>query len=212
MSATVRRIKWHFDTEGNMEKRHYPEHYSGTALSQHEKFLVLALVINRPRICLHEIRCELLEMTGIDASIATICRLLQKCGFTRTKIQASALQQSEEHRQRYRTEMELYEAEMLVFVDESGADRRRLTEKVWLQPPGKAHSSSKAGSERTTCFCYLCHFKAMCTSVVTIFSVELFLVQHFSSESIYVAITIATGYVGRGTGLAHQLTMICSYP
>ena len=88
----------------------------GTALSQHEKFLVLALVIDRPGIYLHEICRELLRTTGTDTSVATIFRLLQKCGFTRAEIKAVSWQQSETLRQKYRTEMELYEAGMLIFV------------------------------------------------------------------------------------------------
>ena len=141
--STVRRIERRFDTEGNVEKRRYPERYSGTALSQHEKFLVLALVIDHPGIYLHEICRELLETTSTDSSIATICRLLQKCRFTRTKIQAVALQQSEELRQRCRTEMELYEPDMLVFVDESGADRRDSLRKFGYSLRGKRTRAQK---------------------------------------------------------------------
>ena len=53
-------------------------------------------------------------------------------------------------------------------------------------------------------------------SIVTIFSVvtiscTTFFVNNFMTESICIAITIATGFVGRGTGLTHQLTMTCSY-
>ena len=62
-----------------------------------------------PGIYLHEIHHELLQMTGTDASIATVCRLLQKCGFTCMKIQTVALQQSKELCQRHRTAMELYD-------------------------------------------------------------------------------------------------------
>ena len=106
-------------------------------LSQHEKFLVLALVMDHPGIYLHETRHELLETMSTDASIASICRLLQKCGFTCTKIQPVALQQNEELCQRYRTEMELYKADMLVFVDESGADRRDSLRKFGYRLRGK---------------------------------------------------------------------------
>ena len=45
---TVRRVECLFDTEGNMEKRWYPKRYSGTLLSQHDRFLVLGLIIDCP--------------------------------------------------------------------------------------------------------------------------------------------------------------------
>ena len=92
-------------------------------LSQNDEFFVLQLVIERPGIYLHEIRREL-QNSGTDASIATICRFLQKCGFTRTKIQAVALRQSAELQHEYMSELELYKPSMLVFVDETGTDRR----------------------------------------------------------------------------------------
>ena len=66
--------------------------------SAEPEWFVLQLVIERPGIYLPEI-CRELQNSGTDASIATICRFLQKCGFTRTKIQAVALQQSAELRQ-----------------------------------------------------------------------------------------------------------------
>ncbi len=57
-------------------------------------------------------------------SIATICGFLHKYGFTCTKIQVVALQQSEVLRHKYMTDIVLYESPMMVFVDETGADRR----------------------------------------------------------------------------------------
>ena len=85
--STVYRIKHRFDTEGTVEKRPYPERQNGKVLSQNDEFLIRQLVIERPGIYLYEIRRELLS-SGTDASIATICRFLHKCGFTRTKIVA----------------------------------------------------------------------------------------------------------------------------
>ena len=82
----------------------------------------MELVLERPGIYLLEICRELRHFTGTEASEATVCRFLQKVGFTRTKIQHVALQRNEERRARYLAEMQQYEADMLVFVDETGTD------------------------------------------------------------------------------------------
>ena len=68
-------------TEGTVKKWTCLEHQNGKVLIQN---FVLQLVIEQPGIYLHEIRQEL-QNGGTDASIATICRFLQRCGFTRTK-------------------------------------------------------------------------------------------------------------------------------
>ena len=135
--STVYRTEHRFDTEGTVEKRPYPERQSGKALSQNDEFLVLELVIERPGIYLHEIRRELQTSSGTDVSIATICRFLHKCGFTRTKIQA------EELRHKYKTAMELYKSPMLVFVDETGADRRDSLRKFGYSLRGKRTRAQK---------------------------------------------------------------------
>ena len=140
--STVYRTEHRFDTEGTVEKRHYPERQNGKVLSQNDEFFVLQLVIERPGIYLHEIRREL-QNSGTDASITTIYRFLQKCGFTRTKIQAVALQQSAELRHEYMSELELYKPSMLVFVDETGTDRRDSLRRFGYSLRGKRTRAQK---------------------------------------------------------------------
>ena len=51
------------------------------------------------------IKRHLQQSTGTDVSEPTVCRFLQKAGFTGTKIQHVASQQSEEFRAYFATEM-----------------------------------------------------------------------------------------------------------
>ena len=51
-----------------------------------EMTLVQSL-LNKPNAYLDELQLELYDSTGITASLSTICRTLQRLGFTRTKLQ-----------------------------------------------------------------------------------------------------------------------------
>ncbi|KAF8957953.1 hypothetical protein BDZ97DRAFT_1630101, partial [Flammula alnicola] len=74
-----------------------------------------------PDIYISELRDQLLEARGIEASDATIIRTLKRRGFVRKKVSASAVERNEERRAaEYQIHMaEMYVPEQLVFVDES---------------------------------------------------------------------------------------------
>ena len=109
-----------------MNKRLYPEQHARQRrkLTENDRFLILELVLERPGIYLNELRQNLFVIMGTDVSAATICRFLHSCGFSRTNICSVAAQRNEELRARYVTEVALYTQDMLVFVDETGSDRR----------------------------------------------------------------------------------------
>uniref|UniRef100_A0A1X7TP35 Paired domain-containing protein n=1 Tax=Amphimedon queenslandica TaxID=400682 RepID=A0A1X7TP35_AMPQE len=88
------------------------------------EFIVSVMLIN-PSIYLDELKRKLCAATGCDASIATICRTLNRIGFTRKKIQYIALQQDEQERMKFMEEMSLISPEMIVWIDETGSDRRK---------------------------------------------------------------------------------------
>lgn len=124
--STVRRTLRLFAETNSVNKRLYPEQHAlqRRKLTENDRFLILELVLERPGIYLTELQRELLAATGTDVSISTIFRFLQSCGFSRTKIRSVAAQRSEDLRARYVTEVALYDRNMLVFVDETGSDRR----------------------------------------------------------------------------------------
>ena len=76
-------------------------------------------------------------MLYIQIDIANICRFLKQSGFTRQKLQIKALQQSEYLRQLYIEEVSVYDPEMLIFLDETGADRRNSIRRYGYSMIGK---------------------------------------------------------------------------
>ena len=64
------------------------------ALTDYEELFVLSMVLENPRVKQHEICEAVLETTGTEVSISTICRVLRKYGMTRKKIQSVAIQRS----------------------------------------------------------------------------------------------------------------------
>jgi transposase len=123
--STVRRIGQLFDSTGSVDKQACPDKgLALKALTTYDEFIIMELVLQRPGIYLREICQELQQSTGTDVSEPMVCRFLQKAGFTRTKIQHVASQQSEECRAHFSAEMQQYRPDMFVFVDETGTDRR----------------------------------------------------------------------------------------
>ena len=84
---------------------------------------LLELVIENPGMYLTEMKKEL-HTRGIDVDESTICRFLKEANFSRKKMRLVAIQQSEELRARYLAEVALYDPNMLVFVDETGSNRK----------------------------------------------------------------------------------------
>ena len=66
---------------------------------------------------------------GVTISLATICRTLWLMGCTRQVVRNVALRQSEVLRARFMAEVSVYSPEMLIWIDESGCDRRCSTRK-----------------------------------------------------------------------------------
>ena len=95
-----------------------------SSLSDFEQLTVLQSLVNKPTIYLEELQKDLNEATGTSVSLATICRTVHRLGFTRKRVQKIALQQSDNLRAKYMAEISVFSPEMLVWVDETGSDRR----------------------------------------------------------------------------------------
>ena len=80
-------------------------------------------------IYLHEIQAKLTATLGVTISPATICRTLKFMGCTRQVLQHIALQRDEEQRARFMAEVSVYDPSMLLWIDESGCDRRHSMRK-----------------------------------------------------------------------------------
>ena len=66
------------------------------------------------------------EVTGITASVPTLCKLLAKHGLTRKKVKKIALQRNIEFRGAFMADMSQYTRDQLVWVDETGSDARDM--------------------------------------------------------------------------------------
>lgn len=122
--STVSRILQQFHATGTVSKKKYPREKAFRKLIEPAQILILNLVVDKPGIYLREIKSELLEVLMIEVETSTICRFLSTCGFSYQKICLVALQRDQRLRQQYYIDTCLYEQEMMIFLDETGTDKR----------------------------------------------------------------------------------------
>ena len=133
---TVRRYITLFEQTGDIQpalQRHGPP----KLLGDFEQLVLLRLIFENPGIYLHEIQAKLLAKFGVTVSIATICRTLKFMGCTRQVIKHIAVQRSEELRAKFMAEISVYDPSMLVWIDETGCDRRHSMRKWGYSLRGK---------------------------------------------------------------------------
>ncbi len=85
----------------------------------------------------------MLNVLWVDVNQSTIYRFLRNSGFTYQKLMIVAKQRDEFCRPLYISDMSLYSPDMLVFLDETGADRRNSIRKFGYSMRGKALVSHK---------------------------------------------------------------------
>ena len=96
-----------------------------------EQLRLLQIVLRNPGIYLHEVQLQLQEAYGVKIHVSTIilCRTLKFMGCTRQVIRHVALQRSEVVRAKFMAKVSVYDPSMLIWIDESGCDRRNSTRK-----------------------------------------------------------------------------------
>ena len=125
---TVRRYLDMFWQTGEVEPVKY-RHGPPRLLGDFEQVIILRLISEQPGIFLHEIRDKLFDMFGVALSPGTICKTLHYMGCSHQVIQHIALQRSNEQRASFMAEIAMYDPQMLIWIDESGCDRRNSTRK-----------------------------------------------------------------------------------
>lgn len=141
--STVRRIRDKFGVSGQVQKRNYPAEKAYRKLTEPAQFFVLYLVLERPGIYLREIRSELLSQLGLEITESALCKFLHKAGFTRQRLKTYAIQRDEVLRTQFASDVSLYSKEMLIFLDETGTDRRDTFRKKGYSLRGKPARSQK---------------------------------------------------------------------
>lgn len=122
-ASTVRRIIAQYDSTGDVAPRSY-RHGPMPMLRKPEEFSIVESILANPGTYLEELQEELYKNTGTWASVSTICRAIHRLGFTRKKLRHLAIQQSELKRKEFMEEMEYINPNMIVWLDETGSDRR----------------------------------------------------------------------------------------
>ena len=142
--STVSRTLSLFNTSGSVEERKYPPNTGTAVLTEIDKIIILETVVEKPETYLCEIQ-QTLQETGTDVDTSTIWRFLQTSNITRQKIVMVAKQRSEVQRAEYLHDMQVFHghSEMLVFVDETGADRRNCLRRFGYSLRGRPAVSKK---------------------------------------------------------------------
>ena len=124
--STVCRTIALFDETGGVSKRKYPENPGTQKVSEIVKLMILEFVLDKPGIYFRELQKLLVEESGTEVDVSTICRFLHESGFTRQKLILVAKQRRESLRAEYLMALQVYRGhpEPFVFVDETGSDRR----------------------------------------------------------------------------------------
>ena len=122
--STVRRTVRLFERTGTVNKKEYPSERSFRKLTKPAEFFILNLVLSRPGIYLREVRTELLQELGVKVTESAICVYLHKAGFTRQRLKLYAVQRDDNLRAKFASDVSLYNLDMLIFLDETGTDRR----------------------------------------------------------------------------------------
>ncbi len=126
--STVCRTLSVFKQTGSVCKK-YPAERAFKKLTKPLQLMILHLVLELPGIYLREISDELMRITGADVTESAICQFLHKSGFTRQKMKLIAMQIDYHLREQFVVDVSVYNPSMLVFLDETGADRRNALRK-----------------------------------------------------------------------------------
>ena len=121
--GTVHNVFKLFEQTGSVDPSK-PDRANTRMLSQYDELLVIGLLLENPSLYLGEICHEVEHVTGICVTPSTICSIIHRHGFTRKKIQQVALQRSSEHRGDFMAEMQFFTTDQLVWLDETGCDKR----------------------------------------------------------------------------------------
>ena len=121
----MHRIVKKFEETGSVSKKHsVANQHQLQKLTKAVQLTVLHLILQRPSIYLWELQQELYSMFGLEISVASLCNFLKKSNFSRKKMQLVARQMDQNLRTQFVTDVSLYNVDTLIFIDETGCDRR----------------------------------------------------------------------------------------
>ena len=134
-TSTVSRIMKFFRETGSVAKQPYHEGRAFHKLTDDIKLYILQLVLDNPGIYLNY-RHKSAKLQGWKF-LWQLCNFLYQQNFTRQKMKLRATQIDEALRAQFSADVSLYKAEMLVFLDETGTDRRDVLRRKGYSLRGK---------------------------------------------------------------------------
>lgn len=125
---TVRRYVVLFQLTGDV-KPSTRQHGPKLILGDFEQMFLFRMILQYPGIYLSEMKEEITRVFGVEVCLSTICRTLKLMKCTRQAMHRVAIQRSDEMRAKFMAEVSLYDPSMLLWLDESGCDRRNTIRK-----------------------------------------------------------------------------------
>ncbi|XP_065892893.1 uncharacterized protein [Dysidea avara] len=138
--STVLRTVELFLSSGDVEKKKYEASNLKRKVTDELRYFMMHVVLDTPGIMLHEIQKEIENAFNMDI---TICRALHQLNFSRMKMRIAATQQDDLLRSYFTSEIAFYKANMFVFLDETGTDRRDAIRKYGYGWRGKPIVANK---------------------------------------------------------------------
>ena len=139
-TSTVQRVITRFQATGTVTKSPYPRDRACKKLTAPVQLLILNFIVEQSHAYLSEVQKHVKNFLQLDLSITTICKFLHQQGFSRQKLQKVALQQDRLKREQFIIDASVYSQDMLIFVDETGADQRDTLRKYGYSLRGKTPS------------------------------------------------------------------------
>ena len=121
--GTVHNIFTRFESTGEVSPSK-PSRDQTRVLTGQQELLITGLLLDNPGLYIAEISNKISELTGIQISASTICRIIHRNGLTRKKIQQIALQRNTDYRGQFMAEVMYHRTDQFVWVDETGCDRK----------------------------------------------------------------------------------------
>jgi transposase len=105
------------------------QHGPKLLLGKFEQLTLLRIILDKPGIYLKEVQSKLIHVYGTCISLSTICRTLKLMGCSRQAMHRVPLQRSDDLRAKFMAHVSIYDPSMLVWLDESGCDKRNTVRK-----------------------------------------------------------------------------------
>ena len=136
--GTVYNINRLFVDTGDVIPKKVPRREHLRSLTHTDELLILGLIIDSPSSYHSELCSAIRDVCGKCVSPSTVCKVIHRPGFTRKKLQHVAKQRSLQNRAEYMAEIQMYDSDCFVFIDETGCSSKDHTRNFGYAQRGEA--------------------------------------------------------------------------